>query len=62
MERAIRVLLAREGPAGEWPATAMYYGGPKKYYGWGSEEVTTGICIEALSRYHLTPSLTWPST
>jgi hypothetical protein len=29
----------------------MYYGGPKKYYGWGSEELTTGFCIEALGRY-----------
>lgn len=51
LDRAIEYLLARQMEGGEWPATAMYYGGPKKYYGWGSEELTTGFCIEALARY-----------
>ncbi|HEX2094155.1 MAG TPA: hypothetical protein VHG28_17255 [Longimicrobiaceae bacterium] len=51
LERALRFLLAAQGPSGEWPAVAMYYGGPRKYYGWGSEELTTGFCIEALSHY-----------
>lgn len=50
LERAIEYLVARQGPDGDWPATAMYYGGPKKYYGWGSEELTTGFCLEALGR------------
>lgn len=53
LEHAVAFLLARQGPAGDWPATAMYYGGPKKYYGWGSEELTTGFCVEALARYRL---------
>jgi hypothetical protein len=51
LDRAIEYLLARQMERGEWPATAMYYGGPRKYYGWGSEELTTGFCIEALARY-----------
>jgi hypothetical protein len=51
LDRAIEYLLARQGAHGDWPATAMYYGGPKKYYGWGSEELTTGFCVEALARY-----------
>jgi hypothetical protein len=51
LERAINYLLNRQLPGGEWPATAMYYGGPKKYFGWGSEELTTGFCLEAVARY-----------
>jgi hypothetical protein len=50
LEGAIAYLLRRQGGNGEWAATAMYYGGPKKYYGWGSEELTTGFCVEALGR------------
>lgn len=53
LERAVRFLLDRQRPAGDWPRTALYYGGPKKYYGWGSEELTTGFCLEALLRYRL---------
>jgi hypothetical protein len=51
LSRAIRFLLATQGAAGEWPKAVLYYGGPKKYYGWGSEELTTGFCLEALLRY-----------
>lgn len=51
LERAARFLLAAQGAAGDWPRAALYYGGPKKYYGWGSEELTTGFCLEALLRY-----------
>jgi hypothetical protein len=36
---------------GEWARAVLYYGGPKRYYGWGSEELTTGFCLEALLRY-----------
>lgn len=49
--RAVRFLLAGQRPGGEWPRAALYYGGPKKYYGWGSEELTTGFCLEALLHY-----------
>ncbi|HWS53439.1 MAG TPA: hypothetical protein VN228_04910 [Pyrinomonadaceae bacterium] len=49
--RAVRYLLTGQRPAGDWPRAALYFGGPKKYYGWGSEELTTGFCLEALLRY-----------
>lgn len=61
LERAVRFLLAEQREAGDWRATALYFGGPKKYYGWGSEELTTGFCLEALSRYRRIAS-PWPST
>lgn len=51
LERAVQFLLTQQGPAGDWPRAVLYYGGPKKYYGWGSEELTTGFCLEALLRY-----------
>jgi hypothetical protein len=54
--RAVRYLLAAQRAAGDWPRAALYYGGPKKYYGWGSEELTTGFCLEALLRYRQTSS------
>jgi hypothetical protein len=48
---AIRFLLAAQQPTGDWPRAVLYYGGPKKYYGWGSEDLTTGFCLESLLRY-----------
>lgn len=48
---AVRFLLTTQRNSGDWPRTVLYYGGPKKYYGWGSEELTTGFCLEALMRY-----------
>ena len=48
--RAVSYLLREQRAAGDWPRVALYYGGPKKYYGWGSEELTTGFCLEALLR------------
>jgi hypothetical protein len=56
LERAVRFLLAEQRPEGDWPRAALYYGGPKKFYGWGSEELTTGFCLEALLHYRLTRS------
>jgi len=32
----------------------LYYSGPKRLYGWGSEELVTGFCLEALLHYRLT--------
>lgn len=51
LERAIRFLLDEQNAGGDWPRAALYFGGPKKYYGWGSEELTTGFCLEALLRH-----------
>lgn len=51
LEPAVAFLLSAQREAGDWPRAALYYGGPKKYYGWGSEELTTGFCLEALAHY-----------
>jgi hypothetical protein len=51
LRAAVRFLLTTQRTTGDWPRTVLYYGGPKKYYGWGSEELTTGFCLEALMRY-----------
>jgi hypothetical protein len=48
---AVQYILQAQGPAGEWPRWLLYYGGPKKLVGWGSEEMTTAYCLEALARY-----------
>lgn len=47
---AVRYLLGTQLEEGAWPRAVLYYGGPKKFYGWGSEELTTGFCLEALLR------------
>ncbi|HEX8273771.1 MAG TPA: hypothetical protein VF615_14130 [Longimicrobiaceae bacterium] len=51
LERAVGYLLAAQRPEGDWRAASLYFGGPKKYFGWGSEELTTGFAVEALARY-----------
>lgn len=56
MEHAVRFLLAEQRADGSWPRAALYYSGPKKLYGWGSEELITGFCLEALLHYRLTRS------
>lgn len=55
-------LLAAQTPSGGWPLAAFYSGGRAKLGDgsfaqtrpdmtrWGSEELTTGLCVEALSR------------
>lgn len=54
LRRAVDFLLATQRTTGDWPRTILYFGGPKKYYGWGSEELVTGFCLEALLRYRKT--------
>lgn len=48
---AVHYLLQAQQPSGEWPRWLLYYGGPKLLMGWGSEEMTTAFCLEALARY-----------
>ncbi|RTQ53281.1 hypothetical protein EJV47_00655 [Hymenobacter gummosus] len=53
---AVQYLLGAQRPHGDWPRWLVYYGGPKKLVGWGSEEMTTAFCLEALARYQNTIS------
>ena len=52
----IECLLAAQQPDGGWPARVFYYGGYKRCRAWGSAELTTGFCLEALARYQRTRS------
>jgi hypothetical protein len=49
--KAVDFLMEQQGETGEWPRWLFYYGGPKLLQGWGSEELTTSFCLEALSTY-----------
>jgi hypothetical protein len=51
LEGAVRYILDAQLDHGSWPRWLLYYGGPKLRLGWGSEEMTTGFCLEALARY-----------
>lgn len=47
LQHLLRDLIASQGESGAWPASAMYDGAGCYY---GSEEMTTAFCLEALSR------------
>jgi hypothetical protein len=49
LQRASEHLLAVQQPDGSWPRLALFLG-PAPYY--GSEELTTALCVEALGRFH----------
>lgn len=51
LKPAVKYLIAAQQKNGEWPRWALYYGGPKKLQCYGSEEATTGFCLEALALY-----------
>jgi hypothetical protein len=51
LEGAIRAIVNARLANGSWKRLPFYFSGPSKKLGWGSEEVTTGFCLEALSRY-----------
>jgi hypothetical protein len=51
VEAGVAHLADAQGSNGAWPAFALYWGGPKRAYGWGSESLTTGLCLEALARF-----------
>lgn len=48
---SIQYLLEKQKETGAWERRLFMYGGPKRIMGWGSEEFTTSICLEAISRY-----------
>lgn len=49
IDNAIAFLLSVQEETGAWPRWLFYYGGPKRLQGWGSEEITTAFCLEALA-------------
>ena len=51
MTQAITYLCKMQEKEGNWPRWLTYYGGPKKLTGYGSEELTTAFCLEAISRF-----------
>lgn len=48
--RALAYVLDTQAADGGWPAAAYYYGGPRRSVSWGSRDLTTGLCLEALAR------------
>jgi hypothetical protein len=48
LKSAIRYLLVSQRPGGFWDRYT-FYRGPEEF--WGSEELTTGLCLEALARH-----------
>jgi hypothetical protein len=46
--RACEFLLGTQADDGGWPAAPLYHGGPPGELRWGSAELTTGFCLEAL--------------
>lgn len=51
LDGAIQAILRARNQSGEWKRCPFYYSGPSQKLAWGSEELTTGFCLEALSRY-----------
>lgn len=51
IKQTVNVLLKHQGRYGEWPRATLFYSGPQMTIGWGSEELTTGFCLEALAAY-----------
>lgn len=54
--RAVAHLLDTQAADGGWQSAPYYYGGPKRLVSWGSRELTTGLCLEALARAGTTTS------
>ena len=48
---AIKAIISQQSEDGSWPSAPYYYGGPLKVAHWGSRELTTALCVEALVRY-----------
>ncbi len=51
LDDAIQAILRARRSDGGWQKFPFYYSGPSQKLAWGSDEITTGFCLEALSRY-----------
>ena len=51
LDDAIQAILRAQGPGGRWQKFPFYFNGRAKQFTYGSEEITTGFCLEALARY-----------
>lgn len=51
LESAVCFLVNGQSVNGSWPRQSFYYSGPKKAVGWGSEELTTAIALQALDAF-----------
>ena len=51
VEQAVHALIKSQSASGNWKRHIFFYAGPSKEVGWGSEEVITAHCIEALHYY-----------
>ncbi len=48
---ALAYLIDQQAPDGSWPSAPYYFGGPgPRRASWGSRELTTALCLEALVR------------
>lgn len=48
---ALSGLVSHQDSDGGWPSAPYYFGGPRQNVSWGSRELTTALCLEALVRY-----------
>ena len=51
LDAAVESLLQAQDEFGCWERHIFFYSGPSKKVGWGSEEITTAFCIQALASY-----------
>lgn len=51
LDQAVHILLNSQNASGCWERNIFSYSGPSKVVGWGSEEMVTGYCLEALHKY-----------
>ena len=51
LDKAAIFLAVTQQSSGCWDRNIFFYSGPSKAVGWGSEELTTAFCIEALNKY-----------
>jgi hypothetical protein len=47
---AVDYIAEMQRDDGSWESHPLYYGGPRCATSWGSKELTTGLCLEALAR------------